>query len=275
MFSIVEILDLKIALLPFWVSLMIYLSVLSVIVAISLWRKWVTVSGAVAAFILGLFVLYIGGFTAFIILLFFFVAGSLMGKVCKSFNPFEKKSGKRDMFQVMANGLPALIGLLIFKFSSHQAAALVAYSSALAEALADTWAGDFGCLSRKDPVSIITRTKVPKGISGGVTALGFMGALIASMLIAMLYVGYVQFDFIGGVIVVVCGFLGAVVDSILGATIQVQYRDARGSLTEKGEVDGKKLERVRGIPFIDNDMVNFLSGLFAMSISYGFAMLLG
>ena len=275
MFSLVEILDLKIAFLPFWVSLVIYLSVLAVIVAISLWRKWVTVSGAIAAFVLGLFILYIGGFTAFIILLFFFVAGSLMGKVSKSFNLLEKKGDKRDVFQVLANGLPALIALLIFKFSSHKAAALVAYSASLAEALADTWAGDIGRLSRKDPVSIITRTKVPKGISGGVTSLGFMGAMLASLLIAMLYVGCVDFNLVGGAFVIVWGFLGSVFDSILGATIQVQYRDGNGKLTEKGELDGKKLERVRGIPFVDNDMVNLLSGLFSMSFAYCCALLLG
>ena len=39
-----------------------------------------------------------------------------------------------------------------------------------------------------------------------------------------------------------------------------------GTLTEKDEIDGKKLERVRGISFIDNDAVNLISGLFSASL---------
>lgn len=274
MLSLVEILDLKIALLPLWASLLIYIAILSLMVVISLWRKWLSPSGAVASFILGLFVLYFGGFTCFIILLFFFIAGSLMGKVSKSFNPVEKKSGRRDMYQVLANGLPALIAMFLFKFSPHKNAALISYTAALAEALADTWAGDIGRLSKKDPVSIITRTKVPKGISGGVTSLGFLGAIFASSLISMLYVGCIEFDLVGGSIAIVMGFLGSLLDSVLGGTIQVQYRTKDGSLSEKSEEDGSPLERVRGIPFIDNDMVNLISGLFSMCISYLLAMAL-
>ena len=274
MSSLAGIIDVKVALLPSWAILLIYVAILSLIVGIATWRRWLTLSGNVAAFMLGLFILYLGGFSSFFLLFFFFLAGSVLGKISKSFNDLEKKSGARDCFQVLANGLPALLGLFIFKFTPYNDAGLIAFSAAIAEALADTWSGDIGRLSRKDPVSIITFTRVPRGISGGVTALGFMGGLLASFLVSLLYLGTFNFSLWSFLIVLGFGFLGSIFDSVLGATIQVHYRDEEGRLTEKEYTNGKKNERVRGIPFIDNDAVNFLSGLFSMAFAFLFSSLI-
>ncbi len=58
------------------------------------------------------------------------------------------------------------------------------------------------------------------------------------------------------------GFLGSLLDSILGASVQAQYRDpATGAMTEKSAHDGRKNVRVRGIAWINNDVVNFLASL--------------
>ena len=54
------------------------------------------------------------------------------------------------------------------------------------------------------------------------------------------------------------GFCGALFDSLLGATLQAQWRDPEtGKLTEKRY--GKP---VRGLNFLGNDAVNFLATLF-------------
>lgn len=274
MSSLTGILDMKIEAIAGWAQLLIYVAILIFMVAIAFWRKWLTRSGLGAAFFVGLFTLYLGGFSAFSILLFFFISGSLLAKVVKKDNPLEKKSNKRDAFQVLANSLPALIALLLYRYSGHPIASIVAFSSSLSEALADTWSGDIGRLSNKDTVSIITFTKVPKGISGGVTPLGFLAGFIASMLVALLHIGTFGYHLYSSFITVLfTGFLGSVLDSILGATVQVHYRDKNGCLTEKSESDGEKLERVRGIPFIDNDVVNLISGLFSMTLSFSLGVL--
>lgn len=269
MSSLVGMLDSRLSSLSIWIGLLIYVLTLLVIVALAYWRKWLTESGLVAAFILGLFILYLGGFSAFIILLFFFIAGSLLGKAVKSMNLVEKKGDRRDCFQVLANGVPALIGLILYHYSGYPIAGLIAFSSALSEALADTSSGDIGRLSDKAPVSIIAFTPVPKGISGGVTVLGFLGGLVAAFLVALIHIGTYPYSMLSSFFLVSgCGFLGSILDSILGATIQVHYRDKSGKLTEKSEIDGVKLERVRGIPFVDNDMVTFISGLFSMTLAF-------
>ena len=135
--------------------------------------------------------------------------------------------------------------------------------SSIAEAASDTWAGEIGQLSSKDPLSIATFTKVPKGISGGVTVLGLLASLAASLSVALLFWGTFGTDLWGLLLIAASGFLGALFDSLLGATLQVQYRRKDGSLTE----DPKEGERARGVPFMDNDAVNLLSGLFAFSVA--------
>lgn len=269
MSSLVGMLDIRMSELPIWCALLIYIAILAIIVLIANRHRWLTLSGLIASFIIGLFVLYLGGFSAFIILLFFFIGGSLSGKISRSANQYEKKGDKRDSMQVLANSIPALVFLLLSNFGNYRVAGLVAYSSAIAEALADTFSGDIGRLSQEDPVSIITFTKVPKGISGGVTLLGFSGGLAASFLVALLHIGTYPYELSRSFVIIAgTGFLGSFIDSVLGATLQVQYRKEDGTLTEKSEIDGKKLERARGIPFIDNDAVNFISGLMAAVLAF-------
>ena len=260
-------LDRYLTLLPLWALLLIYLAVLSLIALFAYKKKWLTLSGAASAIVLGLIVLWMGGVSAFIIFLFFFVSSSLVSKVSKFVNRSEKKGSQRDIVQVLANGLPAVLAIMLIRVPSLSLASLAAFSAANAEAAADTWSGSFGVMSKKDPVSIITFTKVPRGISGGVTALGFLGGFSASLLVAVLSIGVFGHSLGIACIIAGSGFLGSVIDSVLGAVVQVQYRAKDGSLTEKDEENGEKNERVRGIPGFDNDAVNFTSGLLAASLS--------
>ncbi|MCI7606463.1 MAG: DUF92 domain-containing protein, partial [Spirochaetales bacterium] len=71
-------LDRYLTLLPLWALLLIYLAVLSLIALFAYKKKWLTLSGAASAIVLGLIVLWMGGVSAFIIFLFFFVSSSLV-----------------------------------------------------------------------------------------------------------------------------------------------------------------------------------------------------
>ena len=260
-------LDRYMTLIPQWALLLIYLTVLSLIAILAYKKKWLTLSGSISAVVLGLIVLWMGGVSAFVVFLFFFVSSSLVSKLSKFVNRREKKGNRRDIVQVLANGVPAVIAIMLIRVPNLYIPALAAFSAANAEATADTWSGAFGVMSHKDPVSIITFTKVPRGISGGVTALGFLGGFSASFLVAILSMGVFGHGFGITCIIAGSGFLGSVIDSVLGAVLQVQYRAKDGSLTEIEEENGVKNERVRGIPGFDNDAVNFTSGLLAATLA--------
>ena len=71
-------LDRYMTLLPLWALLLIYLSLLSLIAILAYKKKWLTLSGSLSAVVLGLIVLWMGGISAFLIFLFFFVFSSLV-----------------------------------------------------------------------------------------------------------------------------------------------------------------------------------------------------
>ncbi|MFW6339019.1 MAG: DUF92 domain-containing protein, partial [Alkalispirochaetaceae bacterium] len=98
------------------------------------------------------------------------------------------------------------------------------------------------------------------GTSGGVTLLGTLASLGASLSIALIFLTASPGSPWGvATAVTVAGFLGSIVDSVLGATIQAQYENDEGERTEKRA--GNRL--IRGLPAVTNDVVNALSGLLA------------
>lgn len=265
--SLIGQLDERVSLLPFWAVILIYMGVLLVIAVLALWKKWLTKGGLLGAVTLGFMVLYLGGFSAFTLFLFFFVSCSILSKIKRFYNSREKKGSQRDLMQVLANGLPAVVALLLTRTASFRITAIIGFSAAVAEAVADTFSSTFGIMSRKDPVSIMTFTRVPKGISGGVTMLGLLSGAGGAVITALLHCLVIAPDWHQGLIISGTGFIASVIDSVLGATVQEHFRTLDGTLTEH-EYDGDvKNVRVRGLPGFDNDMVNLTSGFLALSLS--------
>ena len=253
--------------LPMLWRCLIIIAFLAVMAAIAWRKRMLTGSGTAAAAALGFIVFYIGGVSGISVFLFFFLTASISSRVTPVPVDVVRKGGRRDWMQVIANGVPAAAALVLYRFQGWDPIFLAAFTAALAEAEADTFASSFGLMSDKPPHSIMTGTIVPPGISGGVTLLGSMAGLAGAFLVALLGSSTFMLGFSGFAVAMISGFAGCIFDSVLGAVIQVQYRAPDGRLTEKSEIDGKKLERVRGIPFIDNDAVNLLSGLFSASLA--------
>ena len=122
-----------------------------------------------------------------------------------------------------------------------------------------------GRLSPAQPVSIMTFRPMDKGMSGGVTVLGFVGGFLGSLLIAFCYVDSFSAGLAQGAVVLVTGFTGCVLDSVLGASVQaLYYDDEKGKYTED-----PSFRHVRGLEWVDNSMVNFLSNLFSAVFAMG------
>ena len=150
--SIVSLLDDKISLLPFWGIILIYMGVLLVMAILAAWKKWLTGSGILGAVTLGFMVLYLGGFSCFVIFLFFFVSCSVLSKIKRAYNSREKKGSQRDLMQVIANGLPAVLALLLSRTPSFRSIAVIAFSASVAEAVADTFSSTFGIIAASSAV---------------------------------------------------------------------------------------------------------------------------
>ena len=271
--SLTSILDGVFLELPLYLRILIILVFLAAAAIFSYRKRFLTLSGVSTAIVLGFIVFFIGGISGITIFLFFFISASMLSRLSDGRNTVADKTGRRDMMQVIANGVPASLMLVLYGLS-HNPAFLGAFAAAIAEAEADTAASSIGMLSARPPVSIVTFTPVPPGLSGGVTALGIVSSLAFSSLIAVLYMGTFGCGIPELLTIAAAGFLGSLFDSFLGATVQVHYRKEDGTLTEKSLDSGKALERARGIPFLDNDIVNLLSGLFSAAIFMSIRMIL-
>ena len=224
--------------------------------------KALTVSGAIAAAILGTVIFGLGGLGHTSVLLGFFISSSLLSKLFKdgkrSINEKYAKGSRRDAWQVLANGGVAGFCVILGAISPEKPLFWLMFSASLAAANADTWATELGIFSKSPPRLITNFKSVEKGTSGGITFIGSLSALAGAAIIA----GIASF-FVPGTLIFVwialAGFFGSLVDSWLGASIQGIYycRKCRKE-TEKHPAHGCGTGTVllRGKHWINNDWVN-------------------
>ena len=273
----IEYLDSVLFQLQWPLSLAIITGTMILIAGIAYAARSLTPGGAVGAVFMGIMILWTTHFSGFFLFFLFFISCTVVGKISKAIRSSskvnevrEKKGHTRDFMQVLANGLMATIAALLWSVSLENKA-LVMFGAAVAEATSDTFAGEIGRLSKRQPVSIIGFRPVPTGLSGGVTVLGMTAALLSSAAIALFW--YLWFDgmsVLEAVLVGTLGFAGCIVDSVLGAGVQGIYYDPETKqFSEDREKDGKVLELSRGIRWVDNDMVNLMSNVFSGLFAFG------
>ena len=239
--------------------------------------RQLSLSGALAAFLVGFGTTWILGFGALATLLFFFISAGVLSKLSKrsrgmEMEAMQAKGGRRDAMQVFANSLFALIAALLYAYR-QESAYLVMFAASVAEAASDTFAGDVGVLSRRDPVSIITGRPMKRGLSGAVSPLGVASGMLGAILIALTAWALLLPPVWGSLkeagVIAAAAFFGCLIDSVLGATVQAHYWDEeRDTLTEHAHKNGVPLKLERGVRWIDNDMVNLLSNAVSSILAF-------
>jgi uncharacterized protein (TIGR00297 family) len=239
-------------------------------------------SGAAAAGAMGATIFGLGGWRWAVLLMVFFVSSSLLSRLFAAqkqdlAETFDK-SARRDAGQVLANGGLGMI-LVAAHFSFPDSLwPWLAYAGALAAVNADTWATEIGTLSLRSPRRITDLQPVPRGTSGGLTALGTFASFSGAALVGAFAGGLVQglpwllVTFVIGL----GGLAGSLFDSLLGATVQVIYWDPlKEKETERTIFDdqGQPVKPLRGYAAINNDVVNFLAAIFGALTTLGLAYL--
>ncbi len=220
-----------------------------------------TLDGLIAGIIVGTCVYTGFGFFGFVTLLFFFLTGSILSKVRekKVIPLFEmEKQGKRDLWQVLANGGVAMISAILYVLGIKKAIYL--FIGTMATVTADTWATELGLLSGATPRNIINLKRIAPGMSGGVTVYGTIGGITGASAIGVISSLFYKRKIVL-LIAIIGGIFGFLLDSILGATVQrMGYCRRCNKFTEKViHGCGERTKKIRGINFLNNDWVNFLS----------------
>jgi len=216
--------------------------------------KMVTCSGAACGFGLGVAVYMGWGYKSFLLMLGFFVLGSLATRVGyqkkAARGVAELRGGARSWREALANSLAGAFFALLVITSHHEAAFLLAVMAAFAEAAGDTISSEIGQWISGRAYLITTFEPVPAGENGGVSLGGTAAGVAASALIVSL-----------GLALGLCGKGSAVL--ALGAAVAGNLLDS---------VLGATLER-RGL--VTNGIVNFAGTSFAGGVTLAAALHLG
>lgn len=232
-----------------------------VLAAVSYAFRFLTLSGAIATHILGVLVFGIGGWQWAVPVVVFFLLSSMLSKYGRSrkerFDTLFGKSYTRDWAQVASNG--SLAGILVLLSAQYPIYDFYPiYLGALAAVTADTWGTEIGVLTKGRTVSVLSMQPVSPGTSGGISEMGTIAGAIGALVIALS--GFVWYsDLKTAIVVVLAGAAGSFGDSMLGATLQVQYRcEICGKQTERKVHCGKQTTQVAGVAWINNDVVNLV-----------------
>ena len=260
---------------PFVFPIFLCLDIELLILILAYYAQAITLWAFQAAALLGILLFIFSGWLCFAALILFFLLGSAVSRVGKARKAdaytLHEHKGPRSVVQVVANGLPALIFAAFYSFTNSESF-LFAVFVCLAAAMADTFSSEIGMLSKKEPVSILTLKPIQRGISGGVTLLGLGGSIAGAFIISIFALP--NFGIKGILAAAAAGAASSIVDSVLGAKFQAKYRLQGGArdkyahqLTEQKCLDGRPLDLVHGLTWVNNDVVNFVSilvcGLFS------------
>jgi uncharacterized protein (TIGR00297 family) len=228
-----------------------------------------TAGGTIAAWSVGVAVLFGTGWAGGAVLAAFFVPSNLISRLLPPRGPsdLDIKSDRRDLWQVYANGGPAALGALVG--TTEPTLGMWLLTASLAAAAADTWATSLGNRSDAPPRMLGVGRVVAAGTSGGMSTLGSAGAAAGALIVGAagaITAGMPILLPLGTLV----GFVGMVADSTLGALLQGRfYCPACGTASEwKLHRCGTATVREGGMAWLNNDGVNFLATAGAAGLAW-------
>jgi uncharacterized protein (TIGR00297 family) len=276
--------------------LLVGLFLSSVIGLLAYRRRSLNRSGIVGAVITGTTTFGLGGLPWGLALIYFFGSSSLLShfrerdKEQVAADKFSKGT-QRDLGQVLANGGLAALLALCYGLSlseRHRQLYQAGYVGTLATATADTWATELGVLSPQPPRLITTGQRTTPGTSGGISPTGLGAAALGALTLGSTFwllqklkhadkkdgekSAHKAYNALP-CIALISGFIGSLADSLLGATVQSMYYCPQCEKETERRVHrcGTPTRPLRGIPWFDNDVVNFVAtgigGLVAMLLA--------
>ena len=234
-------------------TLLLAAIIFALLSAFAVYKKWLTVSGATAAFWMALLLFITGGLKAFIAPGIFLISGSLLSKLNKT----QKEKVGRNAKQVFANGITGIIFMILYGIVKEEIYLITAIVS-FCISMADSTSSEIGFYFKGATFDILSFKKLQPGVSGGISITGTVAGLAGAILLAFVTSYFYSFSFAVFICILVAGFTGMLADSVLGSWLQVKYKTLNGTLTDDKEEGAKK---VKGLSWCTNDMVNILSNI--------------
>jgi uncharacterized protein (TIGR00297 family) len=237
-------------------------------------KQKLTISGAIASFVLGFIVLGFGHPLFYGLMMSFLFSSLLISKVLVQLIPniksYAKEHESRSWVNVVSNG--SLLGVSSIWYFLNPSLGILCFGIiSMAVATADTWASEIGTLSYETPWTLIRRHQIQSGLSGGVTWLGLKASMGGSLFISLIALpvlisqsGWTVLTLIIFALISLAGFGGSIVDSILGELFQAKFKSTSHEIVEIMQHSNDVL--VSGVTWMNNHMVNFLSNFITITI---------
>lgn len=190
---------------------------------LSVWSGKIDLPGATAGWVVAMGLFLGGGFPALVLLLLFFVLGTLAsswGKRRKqAWGLAQEDGGRRSLRHALANGgVAGLSGLLAWSLPSQETLWLAALAGALASAAGDTFSSELGNLYGRRYLDLLTLRPGQRGLDGVISLEGTLLGAGGSALVAL--AAHWGLYGVSGWSVLLGGLLGNLTDSLLGAFLQ-------------------------------------------------------
>lgn len=243
---------------------MMYLNIFfsSTLSLFGIYKKRLTTVPAILLFLAGLIIITLGNnyaFSAlFLVFIFKLYSDRIKGK---------KEITKITSYQIISNLLPSIVSIILYYLTDNNIFYVI-YYCALSSSFADNLASTLGIYSKRKPVNIFSFKKVNAGRSGGVSILGLFVSLMGGVIVGYLYYlsQPITYYFI---LIAVMGLIGSLIDSILGTLFEVKYQCiVCNKETNKKIHCNKETKVISKYSILDNNMVNLLSNIFVLLISY-------
>ncbi|MBS9532858.1 DUF92 domain-containing protein [Mycobacterium sp. M1] len=234
------------------------------IVPFMLRMRWLDLPGAICGGLVAAVAVGLGGWAWIIPAAVFFSVTSVL----TAYRRPKQTRGLRGMSQVAVNaGLPVVVPVLGYALTGAPVWFAVSIGG-IAAGIADSWASEIGRFSSKEPLSLRSWRRVPKGTSGAVSPLGSAATVLGAVAVggfgalfagpAMILVG------------VVAGIVGSLTDTVIGATVQGRFTcPGCGAVVEDREHCSVPAVPRSGWRWVSNDAVNAVAN--AVGMLTGFA----
>ena len=246
-------------------NIALYLIAIPLILFIPFRLRILSISGYFGSITMGTLIVLFGNLIQFLLVALFFVLSALLNLILKAYLQKKTKSSHRNISQVICNGGFALF-LCIYEYFNPNPINIYLYAASIAAAMSDTWATEFGKLSKSKPISITSFRPIDHGLSGGITIIGTIGSIIGSCIIGFATWLLIESEIVLIFGIIITGFFSAMLDSLIGDKLQGKYETKTGKIVEEYKSD---TNLISGYEIIDNNFVNLvatISGPFLMYI---------
>jgi uncharacterized protein (TIGR00297 family) len=232
------------------------------VASLSLAGRLLTVGGAITQCVMACILFGLGGWQYILPIAAFFLLSSFLSRIHTetklAAQQAAAKGSRRDSMQVLANGTVATVVLIVAHFSRHESL-YITDLGAVAAATADTWGTEIGGMARTRPILLSALRPVPPGTSGAISFHGSLAGVVGTLAIWFSGAPWIapEHHLHSLAAVTIGGVAGSLLDSLLGSTAQASYEcTVCGRAVERAQHCGNPCLMVRGMKFVNNDLVN-------------------